>query len=302
MFYDVVIIGTEAEGIELALSASQEGRRVAVIDADDDRASVELMNFAADRLSAFPCLTLETWRAEVIRLARNQSVTRNSKLERAGIERISGKARFVRDLSVEVVSDGKHQNVSGSRFVIALGTKSLQPSSFDSEKRRVLVAESLIQLDEIPRSAVIVGAGATGISTATLLAKLGSEVTVVDDRAVPLDVYSQLGGFLTPSRSLPIAFRLGDEVIGAVMKSERQITAHLASGRAIAANVIVVCVGRVGNTDGLELERVGVGVDERGRIWCDRQGQSWSPRISAVGGVVGFKPKRDRLNGERVLI
>lgn len=85
-----------------------------------------------------------------------------------------------------------------------------------------------------------------------------------------------------------IAFRLGDEVIG-IEPSDRQAVVRLASGRVLKGDAALVCAGREGRTDGLDLESVGVGLDERGRVWCDARGRTWNPQITAVGDVVGFR-------------
>ena len=52
---------------------------------------------------------------------------------------------------------------------------------------------------------------------------------------------------------------------------------------------VAVCVGRVGNTESLHLEAAGVGLDERGRVWCDANGGTWASHITAAGDVVGFR-------------
>ena len=70
------------------------------------------------------------------------------------------------------------------------------------------------------------------------------------------------------------------------------MTARLASGRVVTADTILICVGRAGKTNGLRLEAAAVGLDDRGRLWCDEQGQTWAPGITAVGDVAGASRQR----------
>ena len=90
-------------------------------------------------------------------------------------------------------------------------------------------------------------------------------------------------------QSLDIAFRLGDEMIGVETRGDDSVAVRLASGKVFIAQTALVCVGRVGETESLNLEAAGVGVDERGRVWCDAKGGTWASHITAVGNIVGFR-------------
>src|SRR5579871_3254442 len=127
-----------------------------------------------------------------------------------------------------------------------------------------------------------------------LLARIGIEVTVVDEQSTPVELYGNLmtNTGLFEAQSLDIAFRLGDEVIGIQTGADGWIAARLASGKTLTADVALVCVAREGQTAGLDLELVGVGLDEHQRVWCNAQGQTWAPNIRAIGDVVGFRNKK----------
>jgi NAD(P) transhydrogenase len=299
LIYDLLVIGDEQEGTERSLSAARMGRRVGVVGLDDASASLDLMRRAVDRIVECDVVTMESLRAEVTRLIRSQTLLQRAMADRLGIERISGKAQFVTDSSVEIVDGGSSRIVTANEIIVACGTKSRQPASFQCDGRRVLVSESLLELDHMPRSSIIVGAGATGLATAMLLAKLGVEVTVIDEHLVLFDVCRALDGSFEEIPLLPIAFRLGEEVIGTELRPDRRVAARFASGRVLTSDAIVVCVGRVGKTETLNLEAVGVGLDERGRLWCDSTGHTWSPRILAVGDVVGYPSLNHGVRAER---
>ncbi len=321
MLYDLLVIGDEREGVARAIAAAQLGRRVAVISDPETAPSLALlmqsvenltMNWRAvtkhedslrarragvrpARLKLSRASTMAVWRTEVARLRRYQEAADLSLFDSLAIDRISGNARFVSETSVKVISDSKEEDVSGAEIVIACGTRSRQPASFHCDGKHVLVAESLLGLASIPRSTIVVGAGETGFAAATLLARLGAEVTVIDDHVSLFEICRMFGDSFDVIQELQIAFRLGEEAIGVEQRSGNQTIVRLASGREMAADVVVACLGRDGKTDGLNLVSAGVGLDERSRIWCDVTGTTWSPRIKAVGSVVGFSENAEKL-------
>ena len=310
MFYDLLVIGDDPEGLERATAASRLGQRIAVVCDLEKPPSVELLGKGADLLvqtrplvkeqgekqtgEGTPDVTMRGWRMEVQRLSAQSSSTRDAQMRALGIEQLWGRARFIAATTVEIADEDQNRIASATKIVIACGTVSRQPASFQIDGRRVVVAESLLALNEIPRSALVVGAGTTGRAVAIALARLGVEVTVVDEQLSLFDVSRMFDDSLELFQSLQIAFRLGEEVIGTEASSRSSAAIRLASGRILRADAVVICVGREGNTPGLNLESANVGLDERGRVWCDAAGQTWSPQIVAVGDVVGF-PGRGQL-------
>ena len=323
MLYDLLVIGDEREGVGRAIAAARLGRRVAVISDPETSPSLKLLMDAVEnlsingrlaaaegrdpsfarrailvssRLAKLRVSTMTAWRTEVERLWQRQISADHSQMDSLAIDRISGNAEFVSQMSVRITGCCSPQVVSGTEIVIACGTKSLKPASFHCDGRRVLVVESLLQLTSVPKSTIVVGAGETGFAAAVLLARLGSEVTVIDDHDSLFEICRMFGDSFDMIHELPIAFRLGEEAIGVEKRSENQAIVRLGSGREMTAEVILACVGREGRTETMKLESAGVGFDERNRVWCDDRGQTWSPRIVAVGSVVGFSGVADRLS------
>ena len=304
MFYDLLVIGDDPKGLERAVAASRLGQRIAVVCDLEKPPSVELLGKGADLLvrtgplvkeqgekqtgEGTPDVTMRGWRTEVQRLSARLGSSRDAQMRALGIEQLWGRARFIAATTVEIADEDQNRIASATKIVIACGTVSRKPASFQIDGRRVVVAESLLALDEIPRSALVVGAGTTGRTVAIALARLGVEVTVVDEQLSLFDVSRMFDDSLELFQSLQIAFRLGEEVIGTEASTRGSPAIRLASGRILRADAVVICVGREGNTQGLNLESANVGLDERGRVWCDAAGQTWSPQIVAVGDVVGF--------------
>ena len=322
MLYDLLVIGDEREGVARAIAAAESGRRVAVISDPDTAPSLRLLMQAVENLKTNqrtltkhedPSRVRRTgvmtspqtksrasimvaWQTEVARLRRRQIAADQSLLESQAIVRISGKARFISETSVRIISDSQEEDISGTEIVIACGTKSRQPASFHCDGRKVLIVESLLELASVPRSTIVIGAGETGFAAAVLLARLGTEVTVIDDHVSLFEICRMFGDSFDVIQELRIAFRLGEEAIGVEQRSRNQTIVRLASGREMTADVVIACVGREGKTDRLNLASAGVGLDERSRIWCDVNGKTWSSRIIAVGSVVGFSGHTERLS------
>ena len=322
MLYDLLVIGDEREGVGRAIAAAQLGRRVAVISDPETAPSLKLLVQALENLptngrvaiqdqdsslsrrsdaittrpTKLRVSTMTAWRTEVERLWRRQISADHSLMDSLAIDRITGNAEFESEVSVRIIGCSKPQIVSGTEIVIACGTKSLQPFSFHCDGRRVLVVESLLELTSVPRSTIVVGAGETGFAAAILLARLGSEVTVIDDHDSFFEICRMFGDSFDAIQKLHIAFRLGEEAIGVEQRSENQTMVRLASGREMTAEVILACVGREGKTNRMNLDSAGVGFDERNRVWCDVHGKTWSSRIVAVGSVVGFSGVAERLS------
>jgi NAD(P) transhydrogenase len=122
-----------------------------------------------------------------------------------------------------------------------------------------------------------------------MFAALGTRVTVVEKRPQMLEfcdpeVVESLKFHL---RDHAVTFRFGEEV-DRVQVTEKGTVTTLASGKRIAADMVMYSAGRQGVTDELDLEKAGLSADRRGRIEVDAQYRTAVPHIYAVGDVIGF--------------
>lgn len=288
MNYDLIVIGGAREGLDRAISVAQSGGRAAVIGSRDSIPDLELMRSAANRVVCQGDVTLAAWRDELASLSRRQVRQADTELESSGVERIPGKARFIAPNAVEICDGGEWKIASATQFVVGCGARSSRPKSLRVDDRFVFSIESIHEMHDVQRSVIVVGAGEIGSAASVIMATLGLEVVVVDEHVSLFEVSGLLKDSFDAAPSVNIAFRLGEEVIGTEVRPNLRAVARLASGRVLAADAVLVCVGREGKTQGLNLEAAGVGLDERGRVWCDADGQTWNPQIVAVGDVVGF--------------
>ena len=324
MNYELLVIGNGRESIDEALAAARRAELVALVQTVRfDQAlegvsvrssslnrvgiAIDVLRRAKSSLGGVGPLRMSELRGVAIRIADEQWLADRSELESLGVDVFCGDVRFVDERTVEVVDRAREvsvrvesarlrQTLAAQRILLACGTRSVRPSHVRFDLRRILDVESLLLMNELPASMIVVGAGETGLDYAMLLGSLGVDVTVIDEKANIFDVY---GGLMNDQRlcemqSLDIAFRLGDEMIGVETRGEdsrdgHSVAVRLASGKVFVAETALVCVGRVGETESLNLEAAGVGLDERGRVWCDASGGTWASHIRAVGPVIGFR-------------
>lgn len=301
MKYDLIVIGNSREGVEHAAAEARSGRRVTLIRSLEELVSLEVMRSAAQRVAASSEVSMRAWRAEVARLNRAQMSAEIDRLDDLGVERIVGSTRFISSSAVEVMVGADRHRIEGREFVLACETRSRRPNFLFANGRGTVAAEDLLTLPDLPRSAVIVGAGSSGLSAAMTLATLGGEVTVVDNHATLLEVCGLFDSTFDALQSLNVAFRLEDEAIGVTARPDSRAAVRLASGHQIVGDSVVVCVGRQGMIEGLNLDEAGVGVDDRGYVWCDRDGKTWAKQISAIGSIVGSPRESNAPSAEQFL-
>jgi NAD(P) transhydrogenase len=216
------------------------------------------------------------------------AVERN--VARHGIELIRGTARF-EDVHTVVVSgapDGTAR-LRAPVILIATGSVPNRGTDFPTGDPRFYDSDSILTMNRLPRRLAVVGAGVIGCEYACIFAVLGIAVQMIDGRP-------RLLGFLDAEISdrlrlqmefLDIRLELGDGVI-AVRAEPDAVRLDLKSGATLEVDAVLVAAGRLGNTAGLGLERLGIAVDDRGHVRVNEQFQTQVPHIYAAGDVIGF--------------
>ncbi|MFC7383709.1 Si-specific NAD(P)(+) transhydrogenase [Sphaerisporangium rhizosphaerae] len=213
-----------------------------------------------------------------------------SQLSRNRVTLLLGSGRFLDPHTVEVADEqGRGTKITADNIIIATGTRPARPDSVEFDDRTIIDSDGMIQLDKVPDSMVVVGAGVIGIEYASMFAALGTKVTVVERRErmlefCDLEVVEALKYHL---RDLAVTFRFG-ETVAAVERRARGCVTVLESGKKIPADTVMYSAGRHGVTEALNLEAAGLSADARGRIAVDQDYRTPVPHIYAVGDVIGF--------------
>lgn len=296
MRYERVVVGDGSDAVRAAVAATREVSRIALISTSDgvhSRITSLILRQSAERLIREGAISRSALRRDAYAVARSQIATDHAELARLGIDRFTGNVQFINasTLALSLADECEPVEISADQMILACGTEPAGLGSFPFDGRQILSPEQILQCDNLPKSMIVIGAGSTGLDHAIILAMLGIEVTVVDEQTNLFQLCGGLiGGPMITLQSLDIALRLGEEVIGIERRQgDDRVSVRLASGRRMTTGAVLVCCGKVGRTAGLNLEAAGVGLDEHGRIWCDANGTTWVPTISAVGDVIGFR-------------
>jgi NAD(P) transhydrogenase len=312
--FDLLVLGSGPGGQRAAIAAAKLGRRVAVVDRRN------MIGGVCINTGTIPSKTLreavlyltglnqrelygQSYRVkEEITVAdlgmRTQHVIGRevdvirSQLARNRVTVLPGTGRFLEPNAVGIGDGQDHdreQKVTADRIVIATGTRPARPDTVEFDDRAIIDSDGIINMERIPETMVVVGAGVIGIEYASMFAALGTKVTVVERRErmlefCDLEIVEALKYHL---RDLAVTFRFRETVASVERMPQGAITV-LESGKRIPADTVMYSAGRQGMTDDLCLEAAGLAADHRGRIKVDEHYRTEVPHIYAVGDVIGF--------------
>lgn len=310
--YDVVVIGSGPGGQRASIQAAKLGRRVALVErrhmvggvctntgtipSKTLREAVLYLSgmnqreIYGDSYRVKADLTMQDLRERTDRvIAQEIDVIRNQ-LQRNRVELVTGEASFEDPHTVRVSGAGSpDRRLTADQVIIAVGTQPARPPNVAFDERTVIDSDGLLQLEAIPPSLVVVGAGVIGIEYASMFAALGTKVTLVERNHHILEFCDTevVEGLQHHLRDLGVIFRLGESVVG-VDNHEGGTVTHLESGKRIPAASVFYSAGRQGATDSLNLAACGLEADSRGRIAVGAYCRTAVSHIWAVGDVIGF--------------
>ena len=212
-------------------------------------------------------------------------------IEKHGIATIQGAARLVDEHTVEVTRYGiAPRRVTADTILIATGSSPLPPDGYSTDGDIIVDSDSLLSMQRIPVSMIVVGGGVIGCEYACIFAALGVRVTLVNARARLL---AHLGNDVSDALRQSMTGRLGINVHGNaevrdVTIEHGRASVTLSDDVVLGADCVLVCTGRIGNSASLGLEDAGVECNERGFINVDKHYRTSVPNIYAAGDVVGF--------------
>ena len=198
------------------------------------------------------------------------------------------------DRRVEVV-DGEDAGrvVVGRNVVLAAGSVPIMLPGFEVDGRWVMTSDEFLDLRRLPASVVVIGGGVVGCEFASLLADLGSKVTILEALdSILLGCDEDIVRLVTRSftkRGIDIV--TGVRVEGHTPASDGAVTTVRAGERTWDVETIVVSVGRRPRTEGLVADGVGVQIDERGFVVADEYQRTGAPGVWAVGDLVVGTPQ-----------
>ncbi|AHD07890.1 Si-specific NAD(P)(+) transhydrogenase [Phaeobacter gallaeciensis] len=310
--YDLIIIGSGPSGRTAAIQAGKLHRRVLVIDRKDRLGGVSVhTGTVPSKTLRETVLNLSGWRersfygrayrvkdqiqAEDLKARLHMTLDHEvdvleHQFNRNHVEVLPGLARFVGPNEVEVATEaGDTTRVTGEKFLIATGTRTYRPDYVPFNGKTVVDGDEFLEMEEIPRSLVVVGAGVIGVEYATMFSALDVRVTLIEPRDTFLDFIDStlIQDFTHQIRENGVDLRLGS-AITKIEDEGSHIEVSLENGRHVRGDMLLFAAGRMGNTEALNLEAVGLETDHRGRLSVDRKSyQTTVPHIYATGDVIG---------------
>jgi NAD(P) transhydrogenase len=310
--YDLVVVGSGPAGHHAAIQAVKLGKHVAVVEKKQMVGGVcvntgtipsKTMREAVLHLTGFRQRSFygssysvkENITAEDLRLRTHQVINLETdvflkQFRRNHIDIIHGFASFLDSHRIAVEGLSVHEEITADFIVIATGTSPARPAGIPFDDTSIVNSDTFLQIPALPHSITIVGAGVIGVEYACMTAALGIPTTVVEKREGMLEfVDDEIVECLRfHMREMGVAFRFGEEVAGINKTPEGRVIAKLESQKVIQSDALLYCVGRQGNTEGLNLEKAGLEADNRGRISVNECYRTRVPHILAAGDVVGF--------------
>jgi len=202
-----------------------------------------------------------------------------------GVDVISARARLAGHGGV-TLSNG--EAVEAERIVLATGSAPIEIPSFPFANEAVWSSDDALALKLIPERLAVIGGGVIGLELATIYRRLGSTVTVIEllpEILATVDLDRRTLGVLKRSlKTQGIDVRVSTKAEG-FEAAPPGVLVKLADGDEIAADRILLAVGRRPRTVDLGLEEAGVEIDQRGFVAVDRQQQTTAEGVFAIGDL-----------------
>ncbi|MBY5336344.1 Si-specific NAD(P)(+) transhydrogenase [Rhizobium leguminosarum] len=312
--YDLVVVGSGPAGRRGAIQAAKLGKKVLVIEQGKRVGGVSVhTGTIPSKTLRETALNLSGWRErgfygrsyrvkEEISaddLRRRLLITLNHEVEvlehqfaRNRVQHIRGEASFIDASTLQVIKDdGETTQVTAASVLLAVGTKPFRPDYMPFDGKTVLDSDELLDIQDLPRSMVVIGAGVIGIEYATIFSALDTAVTVIDPKATMLDFIDKeiIEDFTYQLRDRNMKLLLGQKADKVERLESGKVELTLDSGRRLTTDMVLFAAGRMGATDALNLQAIGLEADSRGRLKVNPETfQTSVANIYAAGDVVGF--------------
>ena len=315
--YDLLVIGSGPAGQRAAIQGAKLDKKVAIVErktvlggcsvnlgtipsktlreAALDLCGYRSREFYGASYTVKQHITMQDLLFRTNRVIQHELDVTRHQLMRNNVELIGATASFAGPDSVRLdyVDGGSSRMVKANKIVIAAGAETTRDPHIPFDGERIFTSDDVLDLDRLPRTLAVVGAGVIGCEYASIFAALGVRVTLIDkrDRLMPFVDREISDEFCHHLRENRATLRLNESVDKLeVIEDERgaRVRIHLESGKTIVAEKALYSVGRTGATSKLNLAEAGLVPDNRGRLAVDKNYRTIIPDIYAVGDMVGF--------------
>lgn len=312
--FDVTVVGTGPGGYVGAIRAAQMGLRTAVVERDPagcggtclqrgcipTKALLHTADLYEDlqRRKEFGIV------ADGVRLdfpavmaRKDRIVNRLSKgietylFKKNKITLFKGQGRLEGPRAVVVKGEAGETKVDTKSVILATGSRPKSLPGITPDGKTIITSDEILQLREVPRSLIVIGAGAVGIEFASMFARFGSTVTVIEmlPRILPLED-EEISAEAHKVLAKQMTLFTGAKTEAALKTAQGvEVGFHTAQGesRTVTADLLLLAVGRGPVTDGLNLESTKVQID-RGYVKTNHLMATDEPGVYAIGDVAAL--------------
>ena len=320
--FDVVVIGGGPGGYIAAIRAAQLGFKVACIDEWKNAKGGPAPGGTCTNVGCIPSkallqssehydqaahhfvdhgITVEGLKMDVAKMiGRKDTVVKQNNdgilylFKKNKVTFFHGRGSFVKaaDGGYEIaVAGDKPDTVTGKHIILATGSNARQLPGAEFDEKQILSNDGALAIGEVPAKLGVIGSGVIGLEMGSVWRRLGAEVTVLEAlptflAAVDEQVAKEAQKVFTKQG---LKLQLGVK-IGEIKKAKKGVTVAYTDAKGEAQKLecdkLIVSIGRVPNTNGLNTEAVGLKLDERGAIVVDDDCKTNLPNVWAVGDVV----------------
>lgn len=316
--YDLAIVGSGPGGYVTAIRAAQWGMKTVVIEKDGFLGGTclhvgciptKVLLHTADIMDELAHATdigidvkdfKLNWPTVLAR--KNKIVTKHAKgieflFKKNKVESITGWGRVAGPGRVSVEKDGKTTEITAKNIILATGSAARSLPGVTIDGKTILSNIEILQLPAIPKSLVVVGAGAVGVEFASMFRAFGSEVTILEalPRIVPVEDEEISAQLDKAFRKKGIQIQTGAKVQSVVPDKKNYsatVTYTDSSGKAqtVTAEKVLIGVGRLPKTENLGLEKTKAKL-ERGFVHVGPYMETDEPGLFAIGDIVAGMPQ-----------
>ena len=310
--YDLIIIGSGPGGYVAAIRAAQLGMKVACVEKEPTLGgtclnigcipSKALLNSSEKYIELKTHAEEHGIKAGKVDLDLSALMQRKDKIVKqltAGIgflfkknkiTHLNGTASFVDKQNIKVKSS-KELTLSAKNFIIATGSSSMERPGIAVDEKKIITSTGALSLPEIPKTMLVIGGGYIGLEMGSVWSRLGTKVTVIEklDRIVPTMDGEIATEFMKSLEKQGLEFKLSHKVV-ATNSGSKDVEVTIESEKDNKQvkdkfNVVLMSIGRKPNTEELNLEKIGVQLNEQKAIKVDQQFKTSVDGIYAIGDV-----------------
>jgi len=312
--YQLVVIGSGPGGYIAAIRAAQLGLKTAIVEKDKTLggtclnvgcipskallSSTEYLHFARERFAAHGIIAgdikvdLATMMKRKLEVVGKLTGGVAYLMKKNKIEVVKGLGKLVDGNTVEVTDEGgAKRTLKAQNILLATGSVPDELPFLKFDGKRVISSDQGIALEKVPKTMLVIGAGAIGLELGSVWARLGAEVTVIEflPRIAALGFDPEISKILQRNlEKLGMKFELSTKVESAKV-TDKGVELQGVQGEAkvsYQAEIVLVAVGRKPFTTGLDLDKAGVKLTDKGRIAVNDHWQTSVPSIYSIGDVI----------------